>query len=132
MKKSIEEIEQDLRDAGFVVYGSHQGKLLPGMYMALFHGFISEEDHDEHGRWGANGPVFGPLEWVHDTYRSHVRMLFKHVIAAYKADKAFGHEVPDDLGDYAADAVEVEFDQEDGVYICMGIRYGDMTVFIVE
>ena len=43
-------------------------------YMKLFHGRNTpDEDLDD---WGADGPIIGPLQWVHTTYGATIRLAF--------------------------------------------------------
>ena len=38
----------------------------PGLYLGLFHG--RETPDEEMDAWGFEGPMIGPLRWVHTTY----------------------------------------------------------------
>jgi hypothetical protein len=42
------------------------------VYLQLFHGRSSPAEHLDD--WGTNGPVFGPLSYVHTTYGEHVQL----------------------------------------------------------
>lgn len=55
-------------------YTSDYTKLKPGMYLGLFHG-RTKPDQDMTD-WGFHGPVIGPLEFVHTTYASEVKLQF--------------------------------------------------------
>jgi hypothetical protein len=48
--------------------------LKPGMYLGLFHG-RDMPDADMDG-WGFDGPLIGPLEYVHTTYASELKLRF--------------------------------------------------------
>jgi hypothetical protein len=61
------------------VYGTQPEK--PGLYLALFHG--RRRPDEEMDDWGFNGPLLGPLEWVHTTYALNIRVKF-----ARKVDEA--------------------------------------------
>ena len=48
----------------------------PGLYLGLFHGRDTpDEDMNE---WGFEGPMIGPLRWVHTTYAFTIRIEFVH------------------------------------------------------
>jgi hypothetical protein len=97
-------------------YGSAPSK--PGLYLALFHGRSNADATMDD--WGFNGPLIGPLEWVHTTYATHVRMKFlsNEDELLYFSEPAFpdGQDIfiTDDLIEYA------------------GNFYGDWTVFVVN
>jgi hypothetical protein len=72
-------------------------KTLPkGIYVELYHGRDNADDEMED--WGFNGPVIGPLEHVHVTYHSHIRLGFvhEHDELRYRAAGVIGNE-PFDL-----------------------------------
>lgn len=73
------------------------------LYIQLFHG--RTDPQQEMDDWGTDGPVFGPYEFVHTTYASHLKLgrLDGH------CDELFVH--PEDMVFY------------DGVY------YGDWSIF---
>lgn len=75
------------------------------IYLRLFHGRTNpNQDMDD---WGADGPIFGPYEFVHTTYSSLVR---------------FGKQDGDCDSLYAV---------EDMLYYD-GVYYGDWTVFSLQ
>lgn len=78
-------------------------QLKPGVYLGLFHGRKTPDEQLD--GWGENGPVIGPLAYVHTTYLTHIRFC------------PVGEDDPTDLN-----IIEdmVEFD---------GMYYGDWTVF---
>jgi hypothetical protein len=44
-------------------------------YMRFFHGRATpDEELDD---WGVNGPIIGPLQWVHTTYGATIRLAFE-------------------------------------------------------
>lgn len=49
-------------------------KLKPGLYLRLFHGRNSPDDQLDD--WGFDGPFIGPLESVHCTYATALRLSF--------------------------------------------------------
>jgi hypothetical protein len=55
------------------IYGSKPTR--PGMYLGLFHG--RDEPKQTMEDWGFNGPLIGPLEWVHTTYTCTIRIAFQ-------------------------------------------------------
>ena len=55
----------------------------PGLYLALFHGSPgTNPDERELADWGHNGPMIGPLQYVHSTYCSDVKFQFVSIEAA--------------------------------------------------
>lgn len=88
-----------------LTYNEFKKEKLPnGMYIGMFHGRKTPDEEVE--GWGFNGPVIGPLKWVHTTYRDHIR--FCHV---------------DDH-----DGVDLTFFEDMLMYD--GKYYGDFTVFL--
>lgn len=77
--------------------------LKPGLYLGLMHGRRHRTETLD--GWGSNGPIIGPLQYVHTTYGQEIHL----------ADEE-GNELPD----LAISAGMVEFD---------GWFYGDWTVF---
>ncbi len=67
----------------YPVYGEHDSSthlLRRGLYLALFHGSYGQDRLSRDKRfqdWGFNGPVIGPLRWVHTTYKYHVKFQFE-------------------------------------------------------
>ncbi len=57
-----------LRDNGFDEVGNPPAGVL---YFELFHGRKSKKEKLDD--WGSSGPIFGPLEYVHTTYASHIK-----------------------------------------------------------
>lgn len=47
-----------------------------GLYLNLYHGFPDHESRDEADDWGEQGPLIGPLQYVHTTYASHIKFRF--------------------------------------------------------
>ena len=50
-----------------------------GLYLALFHGsggLDREAGRKHYQDWGFNGPIIGPLSYVHTTYTHHVKVKF--------------------------------------------------------
>jgi len=64
-------------------YGYHKN-LKPGLYLGLYHGFTSEKKRIEADDWASNGPVIGPLKFVHTTYAHHIKILFENADDAAK------------------------------------------------
>jgi hypothetical protein len=80
----------------------------PSVYLELFHGRSpADEELDD---WGQDGPVFGPLNFVHTTYCSDIKIQPK--------------DRPNDNADEL-------FIQSDMVYYD-NVWYGDWTVFAVH
>ncbi|MFP6557801.1 hypothetical protein WJ542_05620 [Paraburkholderia sp. B3] len=63
--------------------------LPPGLYLALFHGRNDPDTGMDD--WGFDGPVIGPLEYVHTTYASDVTLRFVdgQTAARYFPDTGF-------------------------------------------
>ena len=55
------------------LYGSKPTR--PGMYLGLFHG--RDEAKEAMVDWGFNGPMIGPLQWVHTTYTCIICIAFQ-------------------------------------------------------
>ncbi|MDR6202525.1 hypothetical protein [Paraburkholderia graminis] len=56
------------------LYGERDANLPAGLYLGLFHGRdAADADMDD---WGFAGPVIGPLNYVHTTYASEVKLRF--------------------------------------------------------
>jgi hypothetical protein len=56
------------------LYGERDADLPAGLYLGLFHGRdVLDADLDD---WGFGGPVIGPLDYVHTTYASEVKLRF--------------------------------------------------------
>lgn len=69
----------------YPVYTRHSSMPQPGLYLALFHGSYGLDRESRTNRfedWGFQGPVIGPLEWVHTTYANHVKFRFTDEAAA--------------------------------------------------
>lgn len=79
-----------------------------GVYLQLFHGRDSKDEHMED--WGFPGPVFGPLKYVHTTYGSDIKFEY--------TDGSTGSNPSDGLLSAVDDMVYY-----DGRY------YGDWSVF---
>lgn len=90
-------------ETGFT-YNTDLSELPSGTYLGLFHGrnTINEEVND----WGFEGPIIGPLKWVHTTYRSHVRFC------------PIGED----------DGIDLAFNED--LLNWEGKYYGDYTVFV--
>ena len=59
-------------------YGKDEARVIPGLYLGLFHGYTSEAAREKHGgEWGADGPLIGPLVFLHTTYGSHMKPQFR-------------------------------------------------------
>lgn len=93
------------------IYQETDKDLGPGLYLALFHGRDDPaQDMDE---WGFNGPVIGPLRYLHTTYVSNLKLDF----ASWGAMRR-----------YFEDGDPVLWLKEDMIEY-QGKYYGDWTVF---
>jgi hypothetical protein len=54
------------------LYGSEPDE--PGLYLGLFHG--RKDPDDQMIEWGFNGPLIGPLSFVHTTYTNVIKLGF--------------------------------------------------------
>ena len=72
------------------------------VYLSLFHGRTSPDE--QLSNWGKEGPILGPFDWIHTTYRCEVKC-------------------GQDDGDYHELTIN-----EDCLYYD-GIWYGDWSVF---
>jgi hypothetical protein len=94
------------------LYGTEPAE--PGLYLGLFHG--RNDPTDQMTDWGFNGPLIGPLTFVHTTYTSNIKLDF---VSDNDAKRYFPNQtdhmltVSDDM---------VLFDSK---------FYGDWTVFYV-
>jgi hypothetical protein len=101
--------------------------LAPGLYLGLFHGRDTIDDIRDD--LGFDGPVIGPLQFVHTTYAAEVKLRFveSHATPRYfpgtwlVADVATGELVP------CAEAVlTIAHD----LVVFDGRYFGDWTVFV--
>jgi hypothetical protein len=86
----------------------------PGLYLGLFHG--RHDPEDQMIEWGFNGPLIGPLAFVHTTYTHNIKLGFTNEIDAKRFFSTQVHQmltVSEDM---------VLFDSK---------IYGDWTVFYV-
>lgn len=109
-----------LEDERYPIYCREDlNNLQNGLYLAMFHGFKDEEEREQLDDRGSNGPVIGPLKYVHTTYATHVKVQF---LNAGDADK---YGLPEETLDEISINKEgcIEFD---------GMQYGDWTVFYTK
>jgi hypothetical protein len=88
----------------------------PGLYLGLFHGFKNEDERGKANDWGSNGPLIGPLTYVHTTYASHIHIRFPENSLDYQK---YG---------FKDNEVDLEIDKEGCVKFGRK-QYGDWTVF---
>jgi hypothetical protein len=88
----------------------------PGMYLGLLHG--RDHTHQQMNDWGFNGPMIGPLQWVHTTYACTIRLSFE---SAIDGERYFGDAGTDHELELAGDLL-----------VFGGKYYGDWTVYCVE
>lgn len=92
----------------YPIYNSPEAHALPtGMYLGFFHGRDTKEA--DMADWGFDGPVLGPLEFVHTTYAADIKVCRK--------------------GQSDAD---ITLTVDDGVIEFEGKFYGDWTVYYHE
>jgi hypothetical protein len=101
----------------YPIYGDHDKGIKPGLYLGLFHGFKNEDARQKADDWGANGPLIGPLKYVHTTYACHVKFEF--------VDEA-------DMKKYGfskfKDSLAID---SNSCVVFKSMQYGDWTVFNV-
>ncbi|GAB3975683.1 hypothetical protein GCM10028806_33790 [Spirosoma terrae] len=98
---------------GIPIYGEDVKGLPMGMYLGLFHGFVSELDRQRKQDWGSCGPIIGPLSYAQNTYRGHLKYQF--AIGYEDRAKLYGLE-PEGM-----------LDITEGVLQYQGFGYGDWT-----
>lgn len=88
----------------------------PGLYLGLLHG--RDNPKQKMDGWGFNGPMIGPLRWVHATYTRTVRIAFE---CGTDALRYFGVRETD------------HFLKLNGDMLMFGGKfYGDWTVYAVN
>lgn len=88
----------------------------PGMYLMLFHGRSAPDEQLDN--WGSNGPILGPLCYVHTTYASSIAFEF----ATKEAALACGFD----------DQYDNEMQWSNELIHFNNVWYGDMSVFYVS
>jgi hypothetical protein len=58
------------------LYGNEPDE--PGLYLGLFHG--RKDPDDQMIEWGFNGPLVGPLSFVHTTYTNVIKLAFHNAV----------------------------------------------------
>ena len=113
----------ETNNEGLVIYTyeNDYAKLPNGMYIGLFHGTEGDKKRPKTEDWGFEGPVIGPLVYVHSTYGSDVKFKFRYFEDTNKAHQTCGFD------DY-----EESVNLVDGCFPCLGNLYGDWTVFYIE
>lgn len=106
-----------LEDREIPIYGEVPYDSPPGLYLGLFHGFASEKDRSEWQDWGANGPLIGPLEYVHTTYAESISFRFREGVNYER----YGFSDQENL-----------LFISDGLFEFDGMYYGDWTVFSID
>lgn len=119
-------------------YNTEQPDLKPGLYLGLFHGRKPGEELDD---WGSQGPVIGPLKFVHTTYGFHIKLEFEKLVGHHKYFPDTGSVWIDGRmqtwtcgpeAELFVIGVNAETDA-DQISDCVeygGIYYGDWTVFV--
>lgn len=86
----------------------------PGLYLGLFHG--RHDPNDQMTDWGFNGPLIGPLSFVHTTYTNNIKL---------------GFESNADAKRYFPTQIEHVLTVSDDMVLFNSKFYGDWTVFYV-
>lgn len=132
------------RDSSITSQGSvcepfvcRDGRLLPrchdaladlatGLYLGLFHG---RDDMDASlDDWGFDGPVIGPLDYVHTTYASEVKLRFVNGQRAARYFPDIG-VVTNMATDERTPCLEAELAITADMIVFDGRYFGDWTVF---
>lgn len=71
----LNHISDDMTKTLPIYNEADQSTLKPGMYLGLFHGRDTPEE--ELDNWGFNGPMIGPLKYVHTTYAAEMKLKFE-------------------------------------------------------
>lgn len=107
------------------VYTETNTTLQPGLYLGLFHG--RKKPDEELDDWGFNGPVIGPLEFVHTTYASEVKIEFKTMadFERYFPEEAKRRREGGLFGDPSA-----QLSIHEDMLVFEGEYFGDWTVYV--
>lgn len=100
----------------YPIYGGDMKGIKPGLYIGLFHGFRNEKEREKADDWGANGPMIGPLRYVHTTYGHDIKLQFRDE----KDSKKYALKDQDHIWVNKNDCVFFD-----------NMEYGDWTVFSV-
>lgn len=84
----------------------------PGLYLGLFHGRLNP--NEKMVEWGFNGPLIGPLIFVHTTYTSNIKL---------------GFETDNDAKRYFPIQTDTMLTVSDDMVLFNNKFYGDWTVF---
>jgi len=137
------------------IYGKDESKVKPGLYLALFHGAETIKERKalgDAGVFGSNGPMIGPLKYVHTTYGAHIKLAFVddadatlygfapdeviHIIIPGKDSRKHSPEISKRyrkcLGlTPGKDSRKHNVTYEADCIHYRGVNYGDWTVYIV-
>ncbi|RBB37555.1 hypothetical protein DPV79_21415 [Burkholderia reimsis] len=107
-------------------YNDAQTALAPGLYLGLFHGRGAIDDILDD--WGFDGPVIGPLEFVHTTYAADVKLRFAdgQIAGRYFPDTGFVTNLSTAERTRCAEA---SLAIADDLLVFDGRYFGDWTVF---
>ncbi len=86
----------------------------PGLYLGLFHS--RHDPNDQMIEWGFNGPLIGPLVFVHTTYTNNIKL---------------GFESDTDARRYFPVQTDTFLAVSDDMVLFDSKFYGDWTVFYV-
>ena len=87
----------------------------PGLYLGLFHGRLDPADAMDD--WGFNGPLIGPLSFVHTTYTNHIKLDFENDCDAKR---------------YLPQQTDYVLPVNEDMVFFKNRFYGDWTVFYVD
>ncbi len=128
-KKKLQHFISDLKSKGYEEVGIAQTPIkqypmahkdeenVPdGMYISLYHGFKNQEERELHGNWGKDGPLIGPMSYVHSAYQGDCNYSFENEADAIKYDME-----PEDNLKYNKSCIVFD-----------GMEYGDMTIVHIK
>ena len=92
------------------------------IYLRLYHGFKSDEERKAAEGWGEEGPIIGPLEYVHTTYGSHIKCRIAENSSHFQTKYA-------DLNLDIRDGKDFDLLLVDDCIALNGVFYGDWVVF---
>ncbi len=77
-----------LSESGYLVACAGGAPHKGGLYLELTHGRHAPDE--ELNGWGFDGPLIGPLDWVHTTYGTDLKIQFESA-----SDEAYFFQEPD-------------------------------------
>lgn len=114
------------------IYGKDESKVKPGLYLGLFHGAKTIKERKalgDIGIPGSDGPIIGPLKYVHTTYGAHIKLAFVDdadaTLYGFDPKEVIHITIP------SKDSREHNVTYEADCIHYRGVNYGDWTVYMV-